>query len=161
MNTPLPPWAILVIRLSERPIWIGWPKKVIPLTTPTATARYPCLLDDLPKWHRSSGRPPARSPNERRGSNSHVTECGPGNHAHSAYDRQVTDLALDFLKQETTSASKQPFLLYCGYMHPHFPLIAPAEFLADYDPNTLELPSTWNCPLDYQHPVIQHLRWAW
>ena len=46
-------------------------------------------------------------------------------------------------------------------MHPHFPLIAPAEFLADYDPNTLELPSTWNRPLDYQHPVIQHLRWAW
>ncbi len=119
------------------------------------------LLDDLPKWHRSSGRPPARRPNERRSSNSHVTECGLGNHAHTVYDRQVTDLALDFLKQEAASASKQPFLLYCGYMHPHFPLIAPAEFLADYDPNTLELPSTWDRPLDYQHPVIQHLRWAW
>ena len=31
--------GILVIRSSERPIWIGWPKKVIPLTTPIATAR--------------------------------------------------------------------------------------------------------------------------
>jgi len=49
------------------------------------------LLDDLPKWHRSSGGPPARSPNARRSSNSHVTECGPGNRAHTAYDRQVTD----------------------------------------------------------------------
>ena len=134
-------------------------KKLIPLTTPTATARYPRLLDDLPKWHRSSGRPPARSPNKRRNSNSHVTLAI--TLVPPTIGRQATDLALDFLKQEATSASKQPFLLYCGYMRPHFPLIAPAEFLADYDPNTFELPSTWNCPLDYQHPVIQHLRWAW
>jgi len=27
MNTLLPPWAMLVIQSSERPIWIGWPKK--------------------------------------------------------------------------------------------------------------------------------------
>ena len=119
------------------------------------------LLDDLPKWNKSSGRPPTRRPNERRSSNSHVTECGSGLHIHTNYDRQVTELALDFLNQESTNASKQPFLLYCGYMRPHFPLIAPAEFLSGYDPNKLELPSTWNRPLNYQHPVIQHLRWAW
>ena len=96
-------------------------KKLIPLTTPTATARYPCLLDDLPKWHRSSGRPPARSPNKRRNSNSHVTLAI--TLVPPTIGRQATDLALDFLKQESTSASKQPFLLYCGSMRPHFPLI--------------------------------------
>jgi choline-sulfatase len=46
-------------------------------------------------------------------------------------------------------------------MHPHFPLIAPPEFFSWYDPDTLELPDTWNEPLESQHPVIQHHRWAW
>ena len=46
-------------------------------------------------------------------------------------------------------------------MHPHFPLIAPPEFYAQYDPDTLELPDTWNEPLESQHPIIQHHRWAW
>ena len=35
------------------------------------------LLDDLPRWCNATGRPPRRTPDERRGSNSHVAECGP------------------------------------------------------------------------------------
>ena len=46
-------------------------------------------------------------------------------------------------------------------MHPHFPLIAPPEFYSLYDSDTLELPATWNEPLESQHPIIQHHRWAW
>ena len=30
-----------------------------------------------------------------------------------------------------------------------------------YDPDALELPATWNEPLESQHPIIQHHRWAW
>ena len=119
------------------------------------------LLDDLPRWRHTSGRPPRRTPDDRRGSNSHVTECGPGDHEHTRYDREVTDLAVEYLKRKATSLSDKPFLLYCGYMHPHFPLIAPPEFYSWYDPDTLELPDTWNEPLESQHPVIQHHRWAW
>ncbi|MYF99924.1 sulfatase-like hydrolase/transferase [Candidatus Poribacteria bacterium] len=119
------------------------------------------LLDDLPRWRHTSGRPPRRTVDARRGSNSHVTECGPGDHEHTRYDREVTDLAVDFLHRKATFPSDKPFLLYCGYMHPHFPLIAPSEFYSWYDPDTLELPDTWNEPLESQHPVIQHHRWAW
>lgn len=119
------------------------------------------LLDDLPRWRHTSGRPPRRTADARRGSNSHVAECGPGDHEHTRYDREVTDLAADFLQRKATSLSDKPFLLYCGYMHPHFPLIAPPEFYSWYDPDTLELPDTWNEPLESQHPVIQHHRWAW
>ncbi|MDE0019094.1 MAG: sulfatase-like hydrolase/transferase [Candidatus Poribacteria bacterium] len=96
----------------------------------------------------------------RRGSNSHVAECGPGEHEHTRYDRKVTDLAVDFLREKSASPDDKPFLLYCGFMHPHFPLIAPPEYYALYDPDTLELPATWNEPLESQHPVIQHHRWA-
>ena len=119
------------------------------------------LLDDLPRWCHTTGRPPRRTPDERRGSNSHVAECGPGDHEHTRYDRNVTDLAVEFLHEKAASPDDKPFLLYCGFMHPHFPLIAPPEFYALYDPNALELPATWNEPLASQHPIIQHHRWAW
>ena len=119
------------------------------------------LLDDLPRWRHTTGRPPRRTRDARRGSNSHVAECGPGDHEHTRYDRNVTDLAIDFLREKSASPDDNPFLLYCGFMHPHFPLIAPSEFFSQYDPDTLELPETWNEPLASQHPIIQHHRWAW
>lgn len=119
------------------------------------------LLDDLPQWRNSKGVPPRRTANERRGSNSHVAECGPGNHVHTKYDREVTNLAVDFLYRKAASQDDNPFLLYCGFMHPHFPLIAPPEFFSWYNPDTFELPDTWNESIESQHPVIQHLRWAW
>ena len=105
--------------------------------------------------------PPRRTPDERRGSNSHVAECGPGDHEHTKYDKNVANLAVDFLHEKAASPDDKPFLLYCGFMHPHFPLIAPPEFFSRYDPDTLELPATWNEPLESQHPIIQHHRWAW
>ena len=119
------------------------------------------LLDDLPRWCNTSGRPPQRTSDARRGSNSHVAECGPGDHEHTRYDRNVTDLAVEFLREKAASPDDKPFLLYCGFMHPHFPLIAPPEFYALYDPDALELPATWNEPIESQHPIIQHHRWAW
>ena len=119
------------------------------------------LLDDLPRWCNATGRPPRRTPDERRGSNSHVAECGPGDHEHTKYDKNVANLAVDFLHEKAASPDDKPFLLYCGFMHPHFPLIAPPEFFSRYDPDTLELPTTWNEPLESQHPIIQHHRWAW
>ena len=119
------------------------------------------LLDDLPRWCNTSGSPPRRTSDDRRGSNSHVAECGPGDHEHTRYDQKVTDLAVNFLREKAASQDSKPFLLYCGFMHPHFPLIAPPEFFSWYDPDTLELPDTWNEPLEAQHPIIQHLRWAW
>ncbi len=119
------------------------------------------LLDDLPRWRNTSGSPPRRGLDARRGSNSHVAECGPGDHEHTRYDRNVTDLAIDFLREKAAASDDKPFLLYCGFMHPHFPLIAPPEFYALYDPDTLELPTTWNEPIESQHPIIQHHRWAW
>lgn len=119
------------------------------------------LLDDLPRWRHTTGRPPRRTPDARRGSNSHVAECGPGDHEHTRYDRNVTDLAVDFLREKAAASDEKPFLLYCGFMHPHFPLIAPPEFYSLYDPDTLKLPDTWNERLESQHPIIQHHRWSW
>ncbi|GAB3410718.1 sulfatase-like hydrolase/transferase [Flindersiella endophytica] len=114
------------------------------------------LSDDLDFWLDHSGRPPRRTADWRRPGNSHVTECGPGDHVHTRHDVTTTDRAIDFLAGRRPDSD--PFLLYVGYMHPHFPLLAPKEFADRYDPADVELPPTWQEPIEGQHPVIAQLR---
>lgn len=118
------------------------------------------LLDDRDGWIDDSGLPPDRTPDWRRGSNSHVTEAGPGDHPNTRHDTATTDLAIEYLQGRANRDDHDPFLLYVGYMHPHFPLIAPPEFLAAYDPQKVPLPSTRREDPATQHPVIAHLRYA-
>ena len=119
------------------------------------------LLDDLPRWRRDTYRAPSRSPDWRRGSRPHVTWCGPGSHPFTHYDRLAGGLAEDFLRKKGQADGDRPWLLYLGFMLPHFPLIAPPELLALYDPETVTLPGTFNEPLASQHPAIQKLRYGW
>jgi choline-sulfatase len=118
------------------------------------------LSDDLDFWVDHDGRPPSRTPGWRRGSNSHVTEAGTGEHVHTRHDVATTDRALDYLRERAAGPDDAPFLLYVGYMHPHFPLVAPPEFAAWYDPARVALPPTWRDPPQQQHPVIARLRYG-
>jgi len=111
------------------------------------------LTDDLDFWLDHSGRPPRRTPDWQRPTNSHVTEHGAGDHVHTRHDVDATDAALDFLHDP----GPEPYLLYVGYMHPHFPLVAPPEFRTLYDPAEVELPPSWDEPVSSQHPVISLL----
>ena len=114
------------------------------------------LLDDAQKWQH--GRTPSRAPNARRGSNSHVTECGPGDHWHNAYDRTAADRSERFLKSRAQSPDR-PFLLYTGFINPHFPLLCPREYFDRYYPDRLTLPPTRAEPWETQHPAIRQLRY--
>jgi choline-sulfatase len=119
------------------------------------------LLDDWDGW-RHEGKPPRRSLDQRRSSNSHVSECGPGSHRSDAYDTAVTAHARQFLLDKAATAGSdqedRPWALYCGFIRPHFPLIAPPEFYAWYSPDQVHLPPTWKEAIDRQHPVVQQLR---
>lgn len=119
------------------------------------------LLDDLPKWRRDTYRPPSRSPGWRRYSRSHVTECGPGLQPWTHYDRLAASLVEQFIRQKGQRDGDQPWMLYTGFVLPHFPLIAPPELLELYDPDQVVLPATFNEPLEQQHPAIQQLRRGW
>lgn len=115
------------------------------------------LSDDLGHWL-TPGEAPRRTPDARRGSNSHVSVVGADRDANTLYDELTTALAADFLQGVADRSDDQPFLLYVGYLHPHFPLIAPPDDLARYDPSDVELPSTWQADPDDQHPAIAQLR---
>lgn len=119
------------------------------------------LMDDPPRWIFKNTAD--RRPSWRRGSNSHVTQNGPGWADNQLYDRQVSDLTCRFLHSLSTRASSQPWLFLAGFMSPHFPLICPPEFLELYDPDSLTLPSR-DRPEDWRdrhHSVTTHMLWAW
>ncbi len=118
------------------------------------------LTDDLDFWITHDGNPPPRVPEWRRSSNSHVSEAHGGDHVHTRHDATVTDAVIDFLRDRAEQPDADPFLLYVGYMHPHFPLVAPPEYLARYDPDDVELPATRHEDPASQHPVIRQIRQA-
>lgn len=115
------------------------------------------LLDDLPKW--INHPTPPRTPEWRRGSNSHVTECGPdGDPAWLEYDRDATERTVEFLKERADGTSDKPWLIYAGFMYPHFPLYCPKEYFDHYYPDRVVMPATGDEPIDEQHPVVRQMR---
>ena len=117
------------------------------------------LYDDLDSWR--SRQAPRRTPEARRGSNSHVTECGPGRGAWYDYDTTVADLSTRFLQAKAAHpAEERPWLLYSGLMYPHFPLTCPPEYYRRYDPDTVTPADLRGETLEDQHPAIRHLRYC-
>ena len=116
------------------------------------------LMDDAEKWKHWNMSAPSRTPDARRGSNSHVTECGPDENWQTDYDCTAADLSERFLKSRAQYADR-PFLLYTGFINPHFPLLCPREYFDRYYPDRVILPHTRTEPCDTQHPSIQQLRY--
>ncbi|HBM79228.1 MAG TPA: hypothetical protein DD426_00075 [Clostridiaceae bacterium] len=117
------------------------------------------LFDDMEKW-KSYNQKPLRTKEERRGSNSHVTDCGPGRGSWQDYDNTVSDLGLRFLKGMAKYPPSKPWLMVVGFMFPHFPLIAPKEYFNMYYPDNVIMPDLNGETIEMQHPVIQHLRYC-
>ncbi|MDF2959538.1 MAG: hypothetical protein K0S39_1273 [Paenibacillus sp.] len=117
------------------------------------------LFDDMDSW-KSYNQKPARTPEARRSSNSHVTQCGPGQGSWQQYDAHVADLSLRYLEAKAEFGYAKPWLMVSGFMFPHFPLIAPPEYYQLYDPDKLKLPEWMNERLEDQHPAIRQLRYT-
>lgn len=113
-------------------------------------------VDDNVRGLAATNRPTPRTPDWQRPTNSHVSEVGVGDHYHTEDDRRATAAAVQYLRDQ--AGAQAPFLLYVGYMHPHFPFVVPPEYADRYDPADVELPPDWNEPTASQHPVIAHLR---
>ena len=116
------------------------------------------LLDDKSEWVRF-GKGPVRTPEARRSSNSHVTECGPGPPRWLEYDSTVTDLSQRFLHDKAANPASRPWCLVASFMYPHFPLFAPQQYLDLYPIDRIDLPVHGHELLDNQHPAIRQLRY--
>ena len=79
---------------------------------------------------------------------------GPGESTYTEYDRSVANLTVDWLKETAAKPAHEPWVLYVGFVAPHFPLVAPEEFFAMYDIN--DMPHSKLLPADGfpHHPWI-------
>jgi choline-sulfatase len=84
-----------------------------------------------------------------------ATEIGPGESTYTAYDRDITSAACDWLAQR---AQQGPWVLFVSWVAPHFPLIAPREFYDLYDPLKLPLPKACKPEQWPQHPWLEAFR---
>ncbi len=85
--------------------------------------------------------------------NRHLLKCGlPLEHY---VDTWVTDEAVDYLKQRTSS---QPFFAWVGLTRPHDPYSPPPGYDTLYDPEALELwPKPWGA---FRRNSSEHERWT-
>lgn len=59
-------------------------------------------------------------------------EVGVGDSGYTRYDRQITDLAEDWLAGKAARPDDKPWVLFVSYIAPHFPLIVPQRYLDLY-----------------------------
>lgn len=99
--------------------------------------------------------PYVSSPSDKRMLGERV---GPGESPYTAYDREVTARAAQWLREagrRREQGDEQPFVLYVGLVAPHFPLIAPPEFYALYPLDRLPDPKLHPRTGYQRHPWVQ------
>lgn len=115
------------------------------------------LLDDLDHWKHYDMTSVRREVGLTRGGR-FIDDAGQGSNVQIEYDLTATDLAVRYLRTRARHTNGNPWLLYVGYINPHFPLFAPEEYFRMYDPRSIALSPTWNQQLGDQHPAIRQLR---
>ncbi|MEZ5650091.1 MAG: sulfatase-like hydrolase/transferase [Burkholderiaceae bacterium] len=77
-------------------------------------------------------------------------DIGPGESSYTQYDRSIADHAVQWLQDAAARDEDKPWMLYVGFVAPHFPLVAPPEFFSLYSPD--EMPRSKLLPEDgYPH----------
>ena len=65
---------------------------------------------------------------ERNSAAGYAAEAGRGESPYTRYDARTTEHAVQWLRQRALSNDERPWVLFVGFVLPHFPLIAPPEF---------------------------------
>ncbi len=98
-----------------------------------------------------------REPLPRRWKSRAMAEdIGPGESSYTAYDRRITDAAVDLIAARgSDSVPEKPWTTFVSLVAPHFPLIAPEEFYGIYE-NSGVMPTKGAD--DPEHPWMAQMR---
>lgn len=99
-----------------------------------------------------------REPPERGNIRKLAEEAGPGESSYTHYDRAIVDGAKAWLEQKAKAPTDKPWLLFAGFVLPHFPLVAPQEFYDLYNLADLPMPRFYGTDQRPDHPVLNALR---
>ena len=67
-------------------------------------------------------------------------EVGVGDSGYTRYDKQITELAAEWLSKQAAGGQDKPWVLFVSYIAPHFPLIVPPEYLDLYKDVEIPMP---------------------
>ena len=98
-------------------------------------------------------QPPLRS-----GMRGGVTEAGPGESTYLDYDVQIADCAIQWLQQRSANPDPQPWMLFCSFVCPHPPFVAPPDLFARYPLEDIPLPVQNRIEDQPRHPALDCLR---
>ena len=67
-----------------------------------------------------------------------VESAAAGESEYTLYDRRISEIACDWLRD--AAGADQPWVLFVSFVTPHYPLVAPDEFISMYSPDELPDP---------------------
>jgi len=86
-----------------------------------------------------------------------ATQIGPGDSTYIRYDRQIVEETCAWLENEAPKRRGTPWALFCSFVCPHYPLIAPPAFYELYPHAMLPHPKG-NAPDHPLHPWVEKFR---
>ncbi len=85
-------------------------------------------------------------------------EAGPGESEYTRYDRSIAEETCGWLERAARERSGKPWVLYVGFVSPHFPLIAPPEFYHLYPEDRVPWPDMYGAAERPHHPFTDAMR---
>jgi|TARA_A100001037_G_scaffold199051_1_gene178090 choline-sulfatase len=84
-------------------------------------------------------------------------KIGAGVSNYNLYDRKSANTACEWLKARANSADDKPWVLYVGFVAPHYPLIVPSQYLEMYPIEDIPLPKLRPKDGYLRHPWVESL----
>jgi choline-sulfatase len=94
----------------------------------------------------------------RPGSKKLGPEAGRGESEYTRYDREIAAATQDWLAKAAARPGGKPWVLYVGFVSPHFPLIAPPEFYDLYPEDEVPWPLMYGQDERPRHPFTDAMR---
>ncbi len=85
-------------------------------------------------------------------------EAGPGESEYTKYDRDIAAHTQQWLTHEAPKYGTKPWVLYVGFVCPHFPLIAPPQFYDMYPHADVPWPLMYDHHERPRHPFTDAMR---
>ena len=79
-----------------------------------------------------------------------------GEFGYTRYDRATAEAAAEWIANR--QPTDKPWCSYVSFTYPHYPFMAPADYVALYDPADVPLPVNWEQENWDKHPAIQWKR---
>jgi choline-sulfatase len=74
------------------------------------------------------------------------------------HDRQVTRWSVDFIDERAAEPSDTPWVLYVGFLLPHWPFAIPERFFEMYQPESVDVPVDARFPNEDLHPALRRFQ---